>query len=43
MQNNVTAAYKIVQDIDCTDTRTWNAGAGFVPVGVGGGGEFESQ
>jgi len=33
IQNNLTANYVLGNDIDCTDTRNWNGGAGFVPIG----------
>lgn len=32
---NLSASYKIVNDIDCTGTLTWNKGAGFLPIGSG--------
>lgn len=31
----VAAAYKLVADIDCSDTMNWNGGAGFEPIGRG--------
>ncbi|MDD5086627.1 MAG: GLUG motif-containing protein, partial [Candidatus Nanoarchaeia archaeon] len=33
MSNDLTADYILVEDIDCSDTITWNGGQGFVPVG----------
>ena len=34
MQNDLTADYIILNNIDCSETSTWNAGAGFDPVGT---------
>lgn len=33
MNGNLTAAYVLINDIDCSDTVNWNAGAGFLPIG----------
>jgi hypothetical protein len=33
IQLNVTAAYRLANDIDCSETETWNEGAGFIPIG----------
>ena len=33
MNNDLTADYVLMNDIDCSDTVNWNSGAGFVPVG----------
>jgi hypothetical protein len=34
MSRNLTANYALVNDIDCTETRTWNGGEGFQPIGA---------
>jgi hypothetical protein len=33
MQSDLAAHYKLMNDIDCSATTGWNAGAGFMPVG----------
>jgi len=33
MNNGLYAYYILVNDIDCSDTSSWNSGAGFVPIG----------
>jgi hypothetical protein len=33
MSNNVSASYYLANDIDASDTKNWNGGAGFDPVG----------
>ncbi|UCH89014.1 MAG: putative Ig domain-containing protein [Thermoplasmata archaeon] len=33
MQNNLSGNYFIAADFDCSDTKSWNGGAGFIPVG----------
>jgi hypothetical protein len=33
MSNDLAASYRLGSDIDCSDTTSWNSGAGFVPVG----------
>ncbi|MCK4592597.1 hypothetical protein KAT63_04135, partial [Candidatus Parcubacteria bacterium] len=33
MENDLTASYYLTNDIDCSDTTTWNSGQGFRPVG----------
>ena len=33
IQNNLTANYVLTNDLDCSDTRNWNGGAGFIPIG----------
>jgi len=33
MSNDLAASYRLGSDIDCSDTSSWNSGAGFVPVG----------
>lgn len=38
MQENLSANYKLVQDIECSQTADWNGGKGFVPIG-----EFDNQ
>lgn len=30
---NLSANYILLNDIDCTDTKNWNSGAGFIPIG----------
>jgi len=30
---NLTASYRLMNDIDCSDTINWNSGAGFSPIG----------
>ena len=34
MQNDLTGHYVLANDIDASETATWNSGAGFVPIGV---------
>ncbi len=34
MSANLAASYVLGKDIDCSATRTWNSGAGFIPVGT---------
>lgn len=34
IQNNLTGSYILKNNIDCTETITWNSGAGFNPIGV---------
>ena len=33
MNNDLTASYYLTNDIDCSDTTTWNSGQGFIPIG----------
>lgn len=33
MQNNSSASYQLMQDIDAAATPSWNGGAGFIPIG----------
>ena len=33
MNTNLAGSYQLANDIDCSDTVNWNAGAGFVPIG----------
>lgn len=33
IQNDLGSSYVLTQDIDCSDTATWNDGNGFVPIG----------
>ncbi|MEI7689293.1 MAG: GLUG motif-containing protein, partial [Candidatus Nomurabacteria bacterium] len=33
MNNDVTLSYYLANDIDCSETTTWNSGAGFMPIG----------
>jgi hypothetical protein len=33
MTTNLTAHYKLMNDVNCSNTTEWNSGAGFVPVG----------
>lgn len=33
MNNNLAGNYALAHDVDCSATVTWNAGAGFVPIG----------
>jgi hypothetical protein len=35
MQNNLTANYRLMNNIDCSDTVNWNNRSGFLPVGNG--------
>ncbi|MCX6801276.1 MAG: LamG domain-containing protein [Candidatus Diapherotrites archaeon] len=48
MNNDLDANYALAQNIDCSDTNTWNGGAGFNPIGdpasctVGGCGDEAS-
>lgn len=34
MQKNLTADYVLSNDIDCSISRTWNSGQGFLPIGA---------
>ncbi|MFA4880246.1 MAG: HYR domain-containing protein [Candidatus Doudnabacteria bacterium] len=34
MNNNLTANYVLINDIDCSDTVNWNSGAGLAPIGT---------
>ncbi len=34
IQNNLSANYRLYSDIDCSDTISWNSGAGFLPIGT---------
>lgn len=34
MQNNLTAYYKLMNNIDCSGSVRWNSGDGFIPVGT---------
>ena len=34
MANNLTAYYELANDIDASQTSTWNGGSGFIPVGT---------
>jgi hypothetical protein len=34
IKNNLTASYKLVKDIDCSETKIWNNGQGFEPIGM---------
>ncbi|RLC33523.1 MAG: hypothetical protein DRZ76_04230, partial [Candidatus Nealsonbacteria bacterium] len=46
MKNNLTGYYQLVNDINCSDTINWNAGAGFEPIGGSTGpfsGSFDGQ
>lgn len=33
MKNDLSSYYKIVNDIDCSNTTSWNGGQGFLPIG----------
>ena len=33
MMNNLSAVYQLVNNINCSNTTNWNAGAGFIPIG----------
>ncbi|MDD5086277.1 MAG: GLUG motif-containing protein, partial [Candidatus Nanoarchaeia archaeon] len=33
MNNNLSADYRLANDIDCSDTINWNSGEGFIPIG----------
>ncbi|MEI6378591.1 MAG: hypothetical protein WCO55_02945 [Candidatus Falkowbacteria bacterium] len=33
MQNDLKASYYLTNDIDCADTKNWNYGSGFLPIG----------
>jgi len=35
MNDDLTASYVLMNDIDCSETVNWNGGAGFVPIGTG--------
>lgn len=43
MQNNLTENYVLSNNIDCSDTINWNAGAGFAPVHDPGTGNFNGN
>lgn len=34
MSQNLSASYKLISDIDCSATNSWNSGAGFIPIGT---------
>jgi hypothetical protein len=34
MNNNPSGKYTLANDIDCSMTKTWNGGAGFIPIGL---------
>ena len=34
ISQNLTASYELINAIDCSDTKNWNNGAGFIPVGT---------
>lgn len=34
MNNNLSGVYELVSDIDCSDTKNWNSGQGFRPIGL---------
>ena len=34
VQMQLSATYRLVNDIDCSDTINWNSGAGFIPIGL---------
>ncbi|PGK52227.1 hypothetical protein CN918_31035 [Priestia megaterium] len=36
MRLNLVAYYELGNDIDCSDTKTWNSGQGFLPIGNNG-------
>ena len=38
IQENLTAHYKLVANLDATDAGSWNNGTGFIPIGGGGAG-----
>jgi|GEM_PF-1590888 len=40
MQLDLGGAYALTQDIDCSDSATWNGGTGFIPVG---GNQYKSE
>ncbi len=33
MSQNMTASYALINNVDCSATKTWNGGAGFAPIG----------
>lgn len=33
VSKNLSSNYELIKDVDCTDTKNWNAGAGFLPIG----------
>ena len=43
MSINLSANYKLANDIDCSATSSWNAGAGFEPVGKDGNNIFSGS
>ena len=43
MKNNLTANYFLTQDIECSDTSTWNSRNGFEPVGEQGNRSFSGH
>lgn len=43
MNNDLDADYSLVNDIDCSDTVTWNSGAGFEPIGDSFSTAFQGQ
>lgn len=43
IQDNLTAAYKLANDIDCTDTSNWNGGEGFAPLGTNAAGNDSTR
>jgi len=45
INNDLTASYILIQNIDCSDTINWNSGAGFVPLGTSSqfSGNFNGQ
>jgi hypothetical protein len=38
MKNNLGASYALANDVDCNETKNWNSGAGFEPIGIFTGG-----
>jgi len=34
INNNLAGFYQLTNDIDCSDTKTWNNGFGFIPIGL---------
>ena len=43
MNQNLTASYELVSDIDCSETTGWNSGKGFEPVGSDFTNRFEGK
>ena len=46
MEDELSAHYKLINDIECADSATWNSGKGFAPVGTAGDpftGSFNGQ